>query len=171
MLVLFRRFLAPCGFTGVVLLASCGPVIVYDTRLQPVQDPVRIASVENGRLAIDSTSAGIRGVLELWIETDARAFDHDPLEVPTLRCDAHGLHLPVRIRREEVVCSPPPPSMQDCRRVGSEGGTCDAYVVSGGDRCIQTVRAEFDFRNVPPLDEHLTLAFGEWSTPVHWARR
>jgi hypothetical protein len=154
-----------------ILLASCGPVIIYDTRLQPVVDPVRVASVENGRLAIDSTPAGIRGVLELWIETDARTLDHDAVDVPTLRCEAEGLHLPIRIRREEAVCSPVPPSMQDCQRVGGDGEPCDAYFVAGADRCVQMLRAEFQFRHVPKLDGRLTLAFGQRATPVQWARR
>ncbi len=81
---LLPRFIALHLSMAAILLASCGPVIVYDTRLQPVRDPVLLASVENGWLAIDSTASGVRGVLELWIETHARTLDYVDLYVRTL---------------------------------------------------------------------------------------
>ena len=58
-----------------VLVVACGPPVIYDTANRPVRNPLITASVDNGWLAVDSTEAGIRVVVELQLEGPASAAD------------------------------------------------------------------------------------------------
>ena len=41
-------------------ILACGPPVLYDTDLEPVRNPLIVASVENGWMAVDSSEAGVR---------------------------------------------------------------------------------------------------------------
>jgi len=150
-------------------IAACGPPTLYDTDLRPVRNPIIVASVGNGRLAVDSTDAGVRAVLELHVEGSDAAAEYLALHVPRLHCSASGAHFPVRVRTEEPRCPARAPAADRCARDAAPG-TCAETRVLASPTCLYTVRAEFLFDRVPHLDASHYLTFGQTEAPVVWAR-
>ncbi len=154
-----------------MLFAACGPPVIYDTELIPVRNPLITASVENGWLAVDSTEAGYRAVLELQIEGAPVASEYVTLHTPELRCSSRGVHRPVKVLHETPVCTTVQPSALDCSPGQREAGLCQAAVTDETESCLFVVRAEYLFEQVPHLDESHYFTFAQTETPVYWTRR
>lgn len=159
---------ALAGLLVAAASAACAPPTVYDTELRPVRDPIILASVGNGWLAVDSTANGVRAVLEIQVEGSEAAADYVSLHVPRLHCSASGEHLPARVRTEAPRCPIPPQARPEC--TGGSAGACRAARVLVTPSCLYTIRAEFLFDRVPHLDASHYLTFGQSETPVVWAK-
>lgn len=159
---------AIAGLATVIALAACGPPMLYDTDLRPVRDPIIVASVGNGWLAVDSTAAGVRAVLELQMEGSDAAAEYVSLHVPRLHCRT-GAHFPARVRTEQPRCPAGARPPRECAD-GTSSGACDDAPVLASPTCLYTVRAEFLFDRVPHFDASHYLTFGQSETPVVWAR-
>ena len=154
-----------------LVVAGCGPPVVHDTALRPMTNPTLLAAVgEDGWLAIDSTEHGIRGVLELRLETTRPPARPVALHTPKLHCSSEGTHFPVKIRREPPVCWTPPPAARECRP-GAGGADVCRGAEDGRRRCLHVIRAEFHFRHLPALDDRVYFTLGQQSTPARWALR
>lgn len=162
-----RRSIA--GLALALGIAACGPPTLYDTDLRPVRDPIIVASVGNGWLAVDSTDAGVRAVLEMQMEGSEAAAEYVTLHVPRLHCRASGAHFPTRVRTDEPRCPAPAPAAERCDRDASPE-TCVGAPVLASPTCLYTVRAEFLFDRVPHLDASHYLTFGQSEVRVVWAR-
>lgn len=162
---------------GVALLAlacaSCGAPVIYDTDLRPVRDARIVAALDQGWLAVDSTEAGARAVLELHIEAPAAVSQYVQLHVPSLRCSSSGTHLPARIRRELPVCPAPSVGRAACDPDDRRAGRCGTRVDGAAEAvCLHVVRAEFFFPRMPHLDEESHyFTFGQRADPIRWTRR
>jgi hypothetical protein len=155
---------------GIVLAtASCGPPTIYDVDLNPVRSPRIIASVGNGWFAIDSTAAGIRGILELQIEGPPAAAEYVALHMPALRCSSAGIHRPIRVRREAPRCTSPG-AAEACTPQDLESGACARMFGPRPETCLHVVRAEFAFERIPHLDESHYVTFAQMESPVRWVR-
>lgn len=150
-----------------VAVAACGPPTIYDVDLHPVHAPRIMASVGNGWFAVDSTAAGIRGVLELQVEGPPAAARYVALHVPALRCSSSGLHQPTRIRREAPTCTTPVPT-DACSPHEVESGACARMFGPRPETCLHVVRAEFSFDRMPHLDESHYVTFAQTETAVRW---
>lgn len=157
------------GLALAVGVTACGPPTLYDTDLRPVRNPIIIASVGNGWLAVDSTEAGVRAVLELQMEGSDAAEEYVALHVPRLHCRASGAHFPARVRTEKARCPAPTAIQSECVDGASPEACRDALVLAS-PTCLYTVRAEFLFERVPHLDASHYLTFGQSEAPVVWAR-
>lgn len=150
-------------------VASCGPPVLYDTDMRPVRSPIIVASVGNGWLAVDSTSAGVRAVLELQMEAPLESSQFVTLHTPTLHCSSKGEHRPSKVMREEPICrTAEAPSCSPSQR---ESGQCQAMLEQRSLTCLHVVRAEFTFERVPHLTESHYFTFAQTDTPIHWTRR
>lgn len=166
-----RRSAAALGaFLVGVSAAGCGPPVIFDTDLRPVRNPVIMASVGSGWLAVDSTEAGVRAVLEVQLEGPTAAADYVTLHVPRLHCRLSGEHYPARVRNSEPRCPAPGPPPSACIE-GSSPEACRSSEEVVQQTCLYTVRAEFLFERIPHLDESHFLTFGQSDVPVVWAKR
>jgi len=164
------RYPSPRLLTGVfaLALAACGPPVIYDTDLVAVRHPLVTASVDNGWLAVDSTEAGIRAVLELRFEGPPETAETLDLHVPALHCALSGQHLPVKLLREEPSCPGPIPVR--CLE-GNSSEECERFVEEQQRDCVFTIRAEFLFDAMPHLDDNIHyFTFAQSDKPVRWAR-
>ncbi len=155
---------------SVVVVSACGAPVIYDASLQPVRNPLIVASVDNGRLAVDSTEAGIRAVLELQLDGPGAADEFVQLHVPKLHCTVSGEHIPSKVLREEPKCASRPIMTVSCP-TGFTPEECDAYRQQETELCTYTIRAEFLFAEMPHLDENTHFfTFSRTDSPVYWTR-
>ncbi|MDX1579373.1 MAG: hypothetical protein R3266_12880 [Gemmatimonadota bacterium] len=164
------RLVATLAVGAAAVISGCGPPVLYDTDLQPVRNPLITASVENGWLAVDSTEAGVRAVLELQVEASEIASEYVALHVPTLHCSSRGVHEPAKVRHGQPVCSPPDPALY-CSPTEREAGDCPQALTQLPETCVYTVRAEYAFERVPHLDESHYFTFAQRATPIYWTRK
>lgn len=151
-------------------IVGCSQRVIYDTQLRPVRDPVLVASVDYGWLAVDTTGTGARAVLQLEIEAPAEAAEYLERHVPTLRCIADDVHRPTKIRQEAPVCPAAREPLESCTPEDQAAGRC-ALENPAEIRCVHVVRAEFEFEQVPHLDESTHwFTFDQRETEVRWAR-
>lgn len=149
---------------------ACSPHVVYDTSMQPVRAPLVTASVENGWMAVDSTDAGIRAVLELEMEAPAATAEFVTLHVPRLHCTISGEHMPAKVMREAPRCPTQPLAPARCP-ADFTPEECDRYREEEVPYCTYTVRAEFFFAQMPHLDENTHyFTFAQSDTPVQWVK-
>ena len=155
-----------------VVWGACTQAVVYDTALRPVQDPVMTATVDYGRFAVIETETGARAVLELEIEAPEEAADYLSLRVPTLRCIGNDVHSPTRIRQEAPICpAPASRSAGPCGPDDRAAGRCEFDQNPNMLLCLHVVRAEFEFTEIPHLDERTHFfTFDQRETEVQWAR-
>ena len=150
--------------------AACSPRMIYDTSLQPVRNPLVTASVENGWLAVDSTDAGIRAVLELEMEAPAATAEFVTLHEPRLHCTVSGEHRPAKWISEAPRCPTPQPQALRCPAEYTPE-ECDRFRREEIPLCLYTVRAEFFFSQMPHLDENTHyFTFAQSDTPVEWVK-
>ena len=153
-----------------ILVVACGPLVIYDTAHQPVRNPLITASVDNGWLAVDSTEAGIRAVVELHLEGPASTADFVSLHLLRLHCTVSGEHLPAKILLEEPRCPTPGSSPIRCPE-GTSPEECDGMRGEAEPNCLFTIRAEFLFDQMPHLDENRHFfTFGQTDQPIRWAK-
>ncbi len=164
------RLVLPCLAVITVFASACSSAVLYDTRLEPVHEPVLYASLDYARLAIDSTEAGARAVVEMYIEGNEWAGDYLALHVPTLQCASEGTIAPTAIRREAPDCLDEAPSAF-CDETGADSGLCPVRMVGRQSRCLYVVRAEYLLSRIPSVLEQFTLSFGQNATALYWARR
>jgi len=166
----------PAGITliGAALLAfsvaGCGSPALVDVDGRPLRRPLLIARLADGWVAVDSSAAGARAVLELRAETPRD--DVPPWQVG-------GLHLqfssgqplkPARVRCDAPKCSPPRPQSAEPpteREVPEVEETAETVAE---ETCLHVVRAEFRLPQVPTPADSLTLKIGESVTLLAWQR-
>ena len=105
------------------LISGCGPPILYDADRRPVRDPLMMASLEGGWLAVDSAADGLRAVLELQVSAP---YGHVGSWVLSGLQLWTGSGLPVepsRIRQGEVHCWPSIPDAVHCRESNGDPKT------------------------------------------------
>ena len=156
---------------GVAGLFACGPPLVYDTDLRPVRDPLLVASVDYGWLAVDSTETGVRVVLQLEFEAPRETSEYLTLHVPALRCATEGIHYPDELRREAPICPSPASDPPDCQVEPGQSGPCPIRAGRNMESCLHVVRAVFYFPRMPHFDDSHYFTFGQTNTPVRWTRR
>ena len=153
-----------------VAAGACGAPMIYDASMQPVRNPLVVASVDNGRMAVDSTEAGIRAVLELQLEGPGSADEFVEFHVPKLHCTISGEHIPAKVFREKPRCATRPLTTGVCP-TGFTPEECDAYRQQGAETCMYTIRAEFLFAEMPHLDENTHyFTFARTDAPVYWTK-
>lgn len=143
-----------------VAALGCASAAVYDTRLEPVDEPLLYADLDYARVAIDSTEAGIRAVAEIRIQANEWAGQYLELHVPTLHCAADGTITPTVLRRERPVCVDRV-ARPECGETGADPAACDVPLIGGDLRCVYVVRAEFLLGRIPERTERFTLTFGQ----------
>ena len=165
------RPIAPLCIAAIpIFVVACGPPVIYDTAHRPVRNPLITASVDNGWLAVDSTEAGIRVVVELQLEGPADAADFVSLHLLRLHCTVSGEHLPAKILQEEPRCPTPVSRPIRCPE-GTPPEECDRIREEAEQSCVFTIRAEFMFDQMPHLDENRHFfTFGQTDQPIRWAK-
>jgi hypothetical protein len=137
---------------------------LYDCAGQLITYPAMMAPVHGGWVAIDTSDAQVRAVIELQIPAT------DPLvsanQAPTLQLRV-GSALPMdpsRVRIGELSCHFVVPENGECRVPQSDAKQC-LYGVPK-ERCYYPVRAEFSLDEVPLLDDMVVLRVGDSQTHV-----
>jgi hypothetical protein len=159
---------------GIVLplalaLAGCAKPALVDADGQPLSQPLLVASIDNGWVAVDSSQSGIRAVLEL--RTEERGSDRRGLELFGLQLRfANDLIPPSRLQ-----CQDPTTCRMVSKPVASpeEGGyeeSADPREEAVTEVCINIVRAEFELPRAPTPSDSVALIVGESTTLLRWRR-
>ena len=151
-----------------VLSLTCRPPALIDPMGRPVNQPLRLASIEYGRIVIDSSSERIRAVLELT-RSLPDSIDQEAPSIPLLRCSARtSLLAPVGIRREPVTCRR---ALMDggCAAPG-QGNACAYRNSRLGQFCSQVLHIEYRLDVVPSVGDSVTLELGDRVSHGRWAR-
>lgn len=156
------------AFACAASFAACATHTIYDTYGVAVRNPLVTATVDNGWLAVDSTDAGIRAVVELQLESPSAADEFVELHVPKLHCTVSGDHVPWRLVRELPRCTSRPIGALACP-TGATPEECDRLRQAEEQVCIYTIRAEFLFAEMPHLNENTHFfTFAQVDAPVRW---
>lgn len=151
-------------------VAGCGSPALIDVDGRPIRRPLLIARLADGWVAVDSSAAGARAVLELRAETPRD--DVPPWQVG-------GLHLqfssgeplkPARMRCDAPKCCPPRPQSAEppTEREVPEVEEPAEEVAEGA--CLHVMRAEFRLPRVPTPADSVALKVGESVTLLAWQR-
>src|SRR5438309_8266502 len=106
-----------------LLSMACQPPTVIDPLGHPVSRPMIVASIENGRIVIDSSATGVRAVAELTLTLQDSAHQGEGT-VPLLRCSGRSSPLaPHRVHTEPVKCHDGPIGA-GCARAGQGSVPC-----------------------------------------------
>ncbi|UCF19972.1 MAG: hypothetical protein JSU87_00745 [Gemmatimonadota bacterium] len=151
-------------YFSLALIASiavgCGPPVMYDVDGQPIREPLFMAALEGGWLAVDSSAAGVRAVLELEV---AASGERETLAGPgeLQLWTGSGLPLePARLRQGEVECWPKLPSSVRCREGRGSNQACVQEVQGVGRECRYTLCAEFRLAELPRSHDPLVVNIG-----------
>lgn len=164
------RWPVVCLVPLLLQMAACGPPTIYDAAFEPVREPLLIADLGDGWLAMDSTDAGLRAVLQVEVPVGAEDGEPRLARELGLRCRSRGLDLPVRVRQEPPICEPAPPRRWECLSRFGDPEICRHYSTAR-TRCYAVVHAEFLFRSVPEPNDSVFLIVGDRPlSAVHWSR-
>ena len=151
-------------------LAGCGPPILVDVDGRPIKHPALIASADGGWIAVDTSCARIRAVLELRIETPDRHLRPSDLGFLTLRFGADRPLWPARFQREAPTCSPAGREWLECLRIYDDTRECKRRGLPREEVCLHLVRAEFVLHRLPSPSDSAVLRIGESTARLRWRR-
>ncbi|UCC71897.1 MAG: hypothetical protein JSV86_16225 [Gemmatimonadota bacterium] len=149
--------------TPIVLLAAavaCGPPVLYDTAGRPVKDPMLMAQVDGLWLAVDSSAAGVRAVLEVQVVAPGgqlKSWDRTDLELWT---GAAVPLSPARLREGNVRCWPTSPWGARCRTNTVDESACAPQMQPREAECYYILCAEFALERVPSPGESIVVNLG-----------
>ena len=127
-----------------------------------------VASVENGRIAIDSSDHGVRAVVELTRMLPSPTYQGEG-SVPRLRCSGGKSALaPVRMQSEPVRCREPATG-PDCARPG-QSSSCPYQNARFEEPCSQVLHLEYRLDAVPSVGDSLALQLGDRISRSRWTR-
>jgi hypothetical protein len=144
----------------IVLLAAaagCGMPVLYDTAGQPVEEPELMAQVGGLWLAVDSSEAGVRAVLEIQVAAPGgqiRTWDVAGLKLWTGSGPALS---PARVKRSNVRCWPDAPRGVPCRTDPDDPQACVWQMQPGEAECYYILCAEFALEQLPKPTEPIVL--------------
>jgi len=158
-------FLSAAG----VMSLACRPPALIDPLGQPVSRPLLIASIEYGSAVIDSSSEGVRAIVEFTRTLPDSTYKEDGA-VPLLRCSGRGAPLlPVRARSEPITCNERPPAA-GCGGAGQANAPCNYPNRRIGRLCSQVLHLEYRLDAVPNIGDSLTLQVGDRLSRSRWTR-
>ncbi len=144
----------------VLLAAACGPPMLYDPAGQPVREPEFVAQAGGLWLAVDSSAAGIRAVVEIQMaapEGRIQTWDRTGLKLWTGSGPAIS---PVRLRQGSVRCWPTAPRGVPCGANPDDPRVCRWQVEPLGAECYYIVCAEFTLERLPDPADPVVLNMG-----------
>lgn len=151
---------------GLVSLA-CRPPTLIDPLGRPVFRPLLVASVDYGRLVIDSSSDGIRAIVELTRMLPDSTYERAGT-VPLLRCSARGTLLaPVRASSEPMTCNPRP-TAAGCTRAGQTNVPCDYPNNRIVRACSQVLHLEYRLDAAPSVGDSVTVQLVDRVSRSRW---
>jgi hypothetical protein len=156
-------FLVGAALLSALWSAGCGQKF-YDVSGSPLGATLVTAPIENGWIAVDSTAAGARAVLQLEAEAEHGTLPWDLAEMALLF--GSDTIPPTRMRSEESAV---------CRRVTRPvQSPNEREVAELADRdevvevCDHVVRAEFILPAVPTPADSVVLRLAETTIPLRW---
>ena len=151
-----------------LLSVGCRPPALIDPLGHPVSRPMLVASLENGRIVIDSSSDGVRAVVELMRTLPDSTYRGEGA-IPWLRCSARGSPLaPFRARSEPVTCHEP--TGAGCARPEQPNISCAQPNRRIEGTCSQVLHLEYRLDAVPSVGDSLALQLGSRISRSHWTR-
>jgi len=152
-----------------LLSLTCRPPTLIDPLGRPVPRPMLVASIENGRIVIDSSAAGVRAVAELTRTLPDSAHQGEGT-VPLLRCSGRASPLaPHRVRIEPVTCHDGTTGA-GCDRPGQANAPCGYPNSRIARSCSQVLHLEYRLDAVPSAGDSLTLQLGDRISRSRWTR-
>src|SRR6266571_2539965 len=144
-----------------LLSVGCRPPALIDPLGHPVSRPMLVASLEDGRIVIDSPGDGVRAVVELMRTLPDSTYRGEGA-IPWLRCSARGSPLaPFRARSEPVTCHEP--TGAGCARPEQPNSRIEGT-------CSQVLHLEYRLDAVPSVGDSLALQLGSRISRSHWTR-
>jgi len=155
-------------FVLLVAAAACGPPVIYDTHGRAVSEPEYMAAVDGGWLAVDSSAAGIRAVLELKVAApEGRAVTWEPAGLQLWTGKSYPV-LPTRLKQGALRCWPTT-GRAPCRGNAAELDGCPVDVRREQQDCYYTLCAEFPLAELPTPTDPVVLNVGGSLTILHLA--
>lgn len=140
--------------------AGCGAPMLYDVAGQPLKEPELIAQAGGLWLAVDSSAAGVRAVVEIQVaapDGQKQAWDVSGLRLWTGKGPALA---PARVRQSNVRCWPRAPKGGRCRGDPNDPETCTWQMQQGEAECYYMLCAEFALDQLPNPAEPVVLNMG-----------
>jgi len=137
--------------------AGCSTPMLYDAAGKPVKEPELIAQAGGLWLAVDSSAAGIRAVVEIQVAAPGgqkRTWDVAGLRLWTGSGPALS---PVRVRQSNVRCWPDAPRGAQCRVNPEDPKACVWQMQPGEAECYYVLCAEFALEQLPDPTEPVVL--------------
>jgi hypothetical protein len=137
--------------------AGCGTPMLYDVAGQPLKEPEFIAQAGGLWLAVDSSAAGVRAVVEIQVaapDGQKQAWDVSGLRLWTGKGPALA---PARVRQSNVRCWPQAPKGGRCRGNPNDPESCTWQMQPGEAECYYTLCAEFALEQLPDPAEPVVL--------------
>lgn len=146
---------------------ACRPPALIDPLGRPVSRPLLTASIEYGRIVVDSSGEGVRAIVEVTRMLPDSAHREDGT-VPLLRCSGRSL-APVRASSEPVTCNERL-AAAGCARAGQATVPCEHPNTRIGRSCSQVLHLEYRLDAVPNVGDSLALNLGDRITRSRWTR-
>ncbi len=154
--------------TGLLPLA-CRPPALIDPLGLPVSRPILVASIEYGRIVIDSSGEGVRAIVELTRMLPDSTYREEGT-VPLLRCPPReSPRAPIRARSEPVTCHDVR-SGTGCDRPGQPNTACGYGNRPLAHSCSRVVHLEYRLSATPSVGDSLTLQLGDRISRARWTR-
>jgi len=152
-----------------LLSLTCRPPTLIDPLGRPVARPMLVASIETGRIVIDSSAAGVRAVAELTRTLEDSAHQAEGT-VPLLRCSGRSSPLaPHRVRTEPITCHDGPTGA-GCDRPRQASTPCGYPNSRIARSCSQVLHLEYRLDAVPSVGDSLSLQLVDRISRSRWKR-
>lgn len=154
--------LKPILLTLLLLAAAvvgCGTPAMYDCAGVAITYPAMMAPVDGGWVAVDTSGARVRAVIELQIpasEADLSGWSAPQLQ---LRVASGETLEPSRLRVGDRSCRFMVPDQGRCQNLQGDPKHCVSGVPE--ERCFYAIRAEFHLAEIPELSQLAVLRVGE----------
>ncbi len=151
-----------------LLSVGCRPPALIDPLGHPVSRPMLVASLEDGRIVIDSSGDGVRAVVELMRTLPDSTYRGEGA-VPLLRCLGRAPLAPHRVHTEPITCRDGPTGA-GCDRPGQANPPCGYPNSRIARLCSQVLHLEYRLDAVPSVGDSLALQLGSRISRSHWTR-
>ena len=150
-----------------VLPIACRPPALIDPLGRPVPRPILVASIEYGRIVVDSSGEGVRAIVELTRMLPDSTYREEGT-VPLLRCPPRESPLPlIRVRTEPVTCHEVR-SGTGCDRPGQPNSPCTYVNRPRAHSCSRVVHLEYRLNATPSVGDSVTLQLGDRISRARW---